>query len=65
MKLKVQFVNYDAVAANALDEPVCMFSDGQEKELRELSITPVGYFTGAIKNHSCAVSHRNYFAWRK
>jgi hypothetical protein len=25
----------------------------------------VGYFTGAIKNHSCAVSHRNYFAWRK
>jgi hypothetical protein len=21
--------------------------------------------TGAIKNHSCAVSHRNYFAWRK
>jgi hypothetical protein len=40
-------------------------SEGQEKYLRELSITPVGYFTGAIKNHFCAVSHRNYFAWRK
>jgi hypothetical protein len=40
-------------------------SEGQEKYLRELSITPVGYFTGAIKNHSCAVSHRHYFAWRK
>jgi hypothetical protein len=26
MKLKVQFVNYDAVAVNALDEPVCMFT---------------------------------------
>jgi hypothetical protein len=25
MKLKVQFVNYDAVAVNALDEPLCMF----------------------------------------
>jgi hypothetical protein len=37
-------------------------SEGQEKYLRELSITPVGYFTGAIKNHSRAVSHRNYFA---
>jgi hypothetical protein len=35
-------------------------SEGQEKYLRELSITPVGYFTGAIKNHSRAVSHRNY-----
>jgi hypothetical protein len=22
----------------------------------------MGYFTGAIKNHSRAVSHRNYFA---
>jgi hypothetical protein len=32
-------------------------SEGQEKYLRELSITPVGYFTGAIKNHSRAVSH--------
>jgi hypothetical protein len=31
-------------------------SEGQEKYLRELSITPVGYFTGAIKNHSRAVS---------
>jgi hypothetical protein len=31
-----------------------MSSEGQEKYLRELSITPVGYFTGAIKNHSCA-----------
>jgi hypothetical protein len=41
------------------------YSEGQEKYLRELSITPVGYFTGAIKNHSHAVSHRNYFAWRK
>jgi hypothetical protein len=40
-------------------------SEGQEKYLRELSITPVGYFTGAIKNHSRAVFHRNYFAWRK
>jgi hypothetical protein len=41
-------------------------SEGQEKYLRELSITPVGYFTGAIKNHSrVVVSHRNYFAWRK
>jgi hypothetical protein len=42
-------------------------SEGQEKYLRELSITPVGYFTGAgaIKNHSRAVSHGNYFAWRK
>jgi hypothetical protein len=28
-------------------------SEGQEN-LRELSITPVGYFTGAIKNHSRA-----------
>jgi hypothetical protein len=37
-------------------------SEGQEKYLRELSITPVGYFTGAIKNHSRVVSHRNYFA---
>jgi hypothetical protein len=37
----------------------------QEKYFGELSITPVGYFTGAIKNHSRAVSHRNYFAWRK
>jgi hypothetical protein len=32
--------------------------------IRELSITPVGYFTGAI-HHSRAVSHSNYFAWRK
>jgi hypothetical protein len=40
-------------------------SEGREKYLRELSITPVGYFTGAIKNHSRAVSHRNYFAWPK
>jgi hypothetical protein len=40
-------------------------SEGQEKYLRELSITPVGYFTGATKNHSRAVSHRNYFAWQK
>jgi hypothetical protein len=39
------------------------YSEGQEKYLRELSITPVGYFTGAIKNHSRAVSHMNYFAW--
>jgi hypothetical protein len=31
---------------------------------RELSITPMGYFTGAIENHSCGVSHGNYFAWR-
>jgi hypothetical protein len=27
-------------------------SEGQEKYLPEPSITPVGYFTGAIKNHS-------------
>jgi hypothetical protein len=40
-------------------------SERQEKYLRELSITPVGYFTGAIQNHSSAVSHRNYFEWRK
>jgi hypothetical protein len=39
-------------------------SEGQEKYLRVLSITPVGYFTGAIKNHSRAVSHRNYFVWQ-
>jgi hypothetical protein len=38
-------------------------SEGQEKYLREISITPVGYFMGAIKNHSCGMSHRNYFAW--
>jgi hypothetical protein len=38
-------------------------SGGQEKYLRELSITPVGYFIGAIKNHSCAVSHRNYLVF--
>jgi hypothetical protein len=40
-------------------------SEVQEKYLRDLSITPVGNFTGTIKNHSRAVSHRNYFAWRK
>jgi hypothetical protein len=40
-------------------------SEGQEKYLLELSITPVGYFTGAIENHSHGVSHGNYFAWRK
>jgi hypothetical protein len=44
---------------------ISSISEGQEKYLRELSITPVGYFTGAINNHSHAVSHRNYFAWRK
>jgi hypothetical protein len=43
----------------------CMNSEGQEKYLREPSITPVGYFMGDIKNHSRAVSHRNYFACRK
>jgi hypothetical protein len=32
-------------------------SEGQEKYLWEQSITPVRYFTGAIKNHSRAVSH--------
>jgi hypothetical protein len=26
MKLKVPFINYDAVAGNALDEPVCTFT---------------------------------------
>jgi uncharacterized protein (DUF1015 family) len=30
-----------------------------------ISHSPVGYFTGAIKNHSRGVSHGNYFAWRK
>jgi hypothetical protein len=31
-------------------------SEGQEKYLRELSITPVGYFTGAInKSLPCGV----------
>jgi hypothetical protein len=40
-------------------------SEAQEKYLRELLITPVGYFTGAMKNHSRAVSRKNYFAWRK
>jgi hypothetical protein len=40
-------------------------SEGQEKYLREPSITPVGYFTEAIKNNSRAVSHRDYCAWRK
>jgi hypothetical protein len=38
-----------------MEQPLPNFacvSEGQEKYLRELSITPVGYFTGAIKNHS-------------
>jgi hypothetical protein len=34
-------------------------SEGQEKYFWELSIIPVGYFTGAIKNHC------RDFAWRK
>jgi hypothetical protein len=48
----------------------------QEKYLQELSVTPMGYFTEAMSlpsgtsrklNHSrgTAVSHRDYFAWRK
>jgi hypothetical protein len=39
-------------------------SVGQEKYVRELSVTPMGYLTGAIDNRSCGVSHRDYFAWR-
>jgi hypothetical protein len=31
-------------------------SEVQEKYLRELSITPVWYFTGVIKNHSRVVT---------
>jgi hypothetical protein len=38
-----------------------MFSVKARRKARELSITPVGYFTGAIINHSRAVSYRNYF----
>jgi hypothetical protein len=30
-------------------EKFVLCSEGQEKYLRELSITPVGYFTGGIK----------------
>jgi hypothetical protein len=32
----------------------------QEKYIRELSVTPVEYSTGAIENHSCGVSNRDY-----
>jgi hypothetical protein len=42
--------------------------EGQEKYVWELSVTPMGYFTGAIENRSCGVSHgdyHDYFAWRK
>jgi hypothetical protein len=39
-------------------------SEDQEKYLRELSITPVGYFTGAIKKSLLCGVPRNYFAWR-
>jgi hypothetical protein len=55
---------------NIFVQMTAISSEGQEKYLRELSITPVGYFTGAITNHSRAVSHsenevfqrnRNYF----
>jgi hypothetical protein len=29
-------------------------------------VTPMGYFTGVIvENHSCGVSHGDYFAWQK
>jgi hypothetical protein len=31
-------------------------SEGREKYVRELSVTPVGYFTGAIENSSRGVS---------
>jgi hypothetical protein len=31
-------------------------SEGHEKYVRELSVTPVEYFMGAIKNRSCGVS---------
>jgi hypothetical protein len=35
--------------------PMSYSSEGQEKYVRELSVTPMEYFTGAIEN----------FAWRK
>jgi hypothetical protein len=35
------------------------FSEGQEKYVWELSVTPVGYFTGAI-SHSRGVLHGSY-----
>jgi hypothetical protein len=56
---------HETLAMSPLSNLPFQCSEGQEKYLRELSITPVGYFTGAIKNHSCGVSHGNYFAWRK
>jgi hypothetical protein len=43
-------------------------SEGQEKYLRELSITPVGYIVlhrSYKKSLPCSVPHGNYFAWRK
>jgi hypothetical protein len=55
---------YAIMNALGQDNTFPRHSEGQDKYLRELSITPVGYFTGAIKNHSRAVS-RNYFAWQK
>jgi hypothetical protein len=62
MYVPVQLGGLKMVPVNRL---TCNISEGQEKYLRELSITPVVNFTGAIKNHSRAVSHRNYFAWQK
>jgi hypothetical protein len=36
---------------------VNVISESQEKYLRELSISPVGYFTGAIKNPTQTILH--------
>jgi hypothetical protein len=42
-------------------EMVANTSEGQEKYLRELSITPVGYFTGAIKKSlPCGVPQEQF-----
>jgi hypothetical protein len=40
-------------------------SEGREKYVRELWVTSVGYFTGAIGNRSRGVPHGDYFAWQK
>jgi hypothetical protein len=36
---------------------IILCSEGQEKYLREPSITPVGYFAGVLKNHSRAMRY--------
>jgi hypothetical protein len=46
--------NFVSKMLQASQNCIDLASEGQEKYLRELSITPVGYFTGAIKNHSRA-----------